>query len=121
MPLDTTNWPQTTEVVQDEVIEEATALLIRARALVARGWCRGVPARNFIGISVGPRSGHATAWCMSGALNAAALVESDLDRRNAKCRLIAAIGGVSLAAFNDTQETVEPVLAAFDHAIAGAA
>jgi hypothetical protein len=116
MPLDQTNWTQPTEVV-----DEATALLIRARALVARGWCRGVPARNFIGFSVGPRSRHATAWCMSGALYAAALVESDLDRRNAQCRLIAAIGGGDITDFNDTQETVEPVLAAFDHAIAGAA
>lgn len=112
MPLDDTQWPIT------EVADETTTLLIRARALVARGWCRGVPARNFLGFSVSPRSRHATAWCMSGALCAAALVESDLDRRNAQCRLIAAIGGVSVADFNDTQETVEPILAAFDRAIA---
>jgi hypothetical protein len=56
---------------------------------------------------------------MSGALSAAALGISDLDRRRALHRLVAAIGGEILWQFNDRQETVEPVLAAFDRAIAG--
>jgi hypothetical protein len=55
---------------------------------------------------------------MSGALDAAALIASDRDRRNARCRLRAAIGGENIGDFNDHQETVEPVLAAFDRAIA---
>jgi hypothetical protein len=114
MPLDQTNWPST----ETEVTDEATALLIRARALVARGWCRGARASSLLGFRVSPYSSRAVAWCMSGALEAAALTESDLDRRRAHCRLRAAIGGISVADFNDTQETVEPVLAAFDRAIA---
>jgi hypothetical protein len=115
MPLDQTNWtPPDAEIVHDE----ATALLIRARALVARGWCRGASASGLLGFRVSPYSSRAVAWCMSGALEAAALIAADLDRHRARCRLLAAIGGVPVADFNDTQETVEPVLAAFDRAIA---
>lgn len=113
MPLDDTNWPATIEV------DEATALLVRARALVARGWCRGTEARTYFGYLVSPYSEWAVKWCMSGALEAAALIASDLERRRARCRLIDAIGGISIADFNDAQETIEPVLAAFDRAIAG--
>jgi len=113
MPLDITNWPSSTTET-----DEATALLIRARALVARGWCRGAAARNRFGFRVCPLSSGAVAWCASGALEAAALVVSDLDRRHAWVRLRSAIGGASIHAFNDTQETVEPILAAFDRAIA---
>jgi hypothetical protein len=115
MPLDDTNWPQTTGT---EVTDEATALLIRARALVARGWCRKAAARSRFGFRVSPYSRSAIAWCAAGAVQAAAFVTSDLDRRSAHYRLIAAIDGEILSRFNDSQETVEPVLAAFDRAIA---
>jgi hypothetical protein len=114
MPLDTTNWP----TIETEVTDEATALLVRARALVARGWCRGADARNPLGFKVGPYSRWASRWCMSGALDAAALIASDLDRRFARRRRRAAIDGEYLPEFNDRQTTVEPVLAAFDRAIA---
>lgn len=113
MPLDDVNWPES-KTRPDEV----TALLIRARALVARGWCRGANASDMFGFRVSPYSRHAVAWCMGGALSAAALTASDLDRRNAQCRLIVAIGCASVPDFNDAQKTVEPVLAAFDRAIA---
>jgi hypothetical protein len=49
---------------------------------------------------------------------AARLTASDLIWHCARARLIAAIGGEYLGEFNDRQETVEPVLAAFDRAIA---
>jgi len=41
-----------------------------------------------------------------------------MHRRRAQGRLIAAISGETLWEFNDAQPTVEPVLAAFDRAIA---
>jgi hypothetical protein len=111
MPLDTTNRPET------EITDEATALLIRARGFVERGWCRGVPARNFLEWPVTPGSKWATRWCAGSALLAARMTASDLAWRRARIRLVAAIGGEHLPEFNDRQETVEPVLAAFDKAI----
>jgi hypothetical protein len=114
MPLDSTSWSLPAEVSTDD---EATALLIRARALLERGWCRRTAARNFFGFAVGPYSDRATSWCAGGALDAARLSASDLVLRRARNRLIAAIGGEALATFNDLQKTVEPVLAAFDKAI----
>jgi len=116
MPLDDTNW-----VAPATEIDETTTLLIRARALLVRGWCRGTPARSRLGVQVSPLSRRAVAWCAGGALFAARLTASGLDYHRAAARLIAAIGGVSVADFNDTQETVEPVLAAFDRAIGAAA
>jgi hypothetical protein len=125
MPLDQMNWTQIAGNDADEqaldgaiCTDPATDLLIRARGLLERGWCRGAHARNLIGFKVSPYSRHATAWCASGALYAAALIASDLDRRRANIRLIAAIEGEYLTDFNDRQRTVEPVLAAFDRAIA---
>jgi hypothetical protein len=116
MPLDEMNWPapSTTETV---VIDGPTTFLIRARALLASGWCRHAQARNFLGFQVSPYSRWATCWCASGAFRAAATGVSDADRRRAQARLIVAIGGETLWEFNDRQETVEPVLAAFDRAI----
>jgi hypothetical protein len=111
MSLDTPNWP----TIETEV--EATALLVRARGFLEHGWCRHTSARNFFGMSVSAYSRWATAWCANGALRAARLTASDLVRRRAGIRLTAAIGGC-LSDFNDAQETVEPVLAAFDRAIA---
>jgi hypothetical protein len=113
MPLDAIGWLTSTTID-----DEATALLIRARALIERGWCRRVFARNLLGFQVSSYSRWATSWCASGALDAAALVASDMDRRRARCRLLNAIGGETIGDFNDRQKNVEPVLAAFDRAIA---
>jgi hypothetical protein len=96
---------------------EATALLIRARSLLERGWCRGVPAIDAEGWMVHPVSEKAIAWCASGALIAAGWCRTDLDHP-AIHRLSAAMDG-SICGFNDRQESVEPILAAFDRAIAG--
>jgi hypothetical protein len=116
MPLDDTNWP----TIETEVVDEATALLIRARALVARGWCRWTEARNLLGFQVSPYSRWASRWCPRGALKAARLGASQFDHNHALCRLVAAMGEF-IAEFNDRQETVEAVLAAFDRAIAAGA
>jgi hypothetical protein len=111
MPLDDTNWSKTVET------DETTELLIRARGFIERGWCRGVLARDETGISeVDPTSARTVAWCIYGAMDAAGVpVDSS---HPAYRRLMGAIGGECVADFNNRQETVEPVLAAFDRAIA---
>jgi hypothetical protein len=112
MLLDDTNW----SVPSTEVIEETTALLIRARSFLVRGWCRGAHARDAADDEVMPTSERAVAWCMFGALVAAGW-DIRHTRHPAYHRLSAATNDEG-AAFNDRQTTVEPVLAAFDRAIA---
>ena len=108
MPFDA-NIPPTTE------IDETTTLLIRARGFLERGWCRWMQAHDNIGISTEPTSKRAVAWCAFGALFAAGVPDSDL--HPAVRRLAAAIDGENICQFNNRQETVEPVLAAFNRAI----
>lgn len=121
--------------------DETTALLIRARGFLERGWCQGAAARNAEGESVSALSEDAVAWCAVGAMEVAGLptirgtLYDDInDTRRGKIksgspvvipdkqhpafrRLRTAIGGSHIAVFSDAQETVEPVLAAFDRAI----
>jgi hypothetical protein len=108
------------------MIDQTTALLIRARSFVERGWCRGTFAANSEGWSVEPTDEDAVRWCARAAVDAAAgqIVGGD---HPAFRRLAAAIGvdGIyaadfaeAVADFNDRQETAEPILAAFDRAIA---
>jgi hypothetical protein len=124
MPLDDTNWiapgghstgkaaPTQTEV------DPTTALLVRARGFIERGWCRWVFAQDTTGCDVVSTSEYAIAWCANGALFAAGLLRDGYNWNPAVLRLEAAIGGEEIHAFNNRQETVEPVLAAFDRAIA---
>jgi hypothetical protein len=98
--------------------DETTELLIRARGLLARGWCRDRSALDADGDAVHPRSPRAVAWCIYGALIASGMTDyRHWPELPAAVRLKAVIGG-SLVVFNEAQETVEPVLAAFDRAIA---
>jgi hypothetical protein len=100
--------------------EEATELLIRARGFIERGWCRFAFAQDAAGNEVSPLDVQAVAWCAWGALFAAGLPETHRTRHPAFHRLRAAIdGNEPIGVFNTQQETVEPVLAAFDRAIAG--
>jgi hypothetical protein len=130
MPLDVTNWcsGDTAQVVAISGTEQTrqggerppqtdptTALLVRARSLLERGWCRKVLARNADGNRVEPTSIRAVAWCMYGAVDAA--VGAPVYTHPAFDRLRAAIGGEDIGGFNNRQETVEPILAAFDRAI----
>jgi hypothetical protein len=117
MPLDDTNWSPDTQ------IDEATALLIRARGFLERGWCRWAQAKDAGGNYTEPTSERAVAWCAYGALLAAGLHERGYGNDGygndpAVKRLQAATGNWSIGGFNNRQETVEPVLAAFDRAIA---
>jgi hypothetical protein len=112
MPLDDSNFPQITD------IDETTALLIRARGFIERGWCRLTVALSANGFVTGPTSGDAAAWCMYGSLFAAGVPQAGYSEHSAVLRLESAIGGENVCIFNNRQETVEPVLAAFDRAIA---
>lgn len=97
--------------------DETTALLIRARGFIERGWCRLAYAKDANGNAVDPKSGAAVAWCMHGALEAAKTSDDAWFR--AVDRLTAHTDGIEdFCDFNNAQETVEPVLAAFDRAIA---
>jgi hypothetical protein len=101
----------------------ATPALIRARGFVERGWCRGAEARDADGNSVRPRDDRAIAWCAYGALVKAVVPPSMMcagigDGHPVYRRFVDAIDGENIGDFNDRQETVQPVLAAFDRAIA---
>ncbi len=128
MPLDDTNFPTQIVGVIDETTallppqaasDAATRLLIRARGFIERGWCRYVQAEDAAGYGVNPTSKRAVAWCASGALLSAGVPDGpDYIAHPAVHRLEAAIGGEPIHKFNNRQETFEPVLAAFDRAIA---
>jgi hypothetical protein len=98
------------------MIDETTDLLIRARGFIERGWCRGTFARDVNGNPVTSTDPSAAGWCMYGALEAAG--RGVIDSR-AILRLSRETDGVLIDFFNNRQKTVEPVLAAFDRAIAG--
>lgn len=51
-----------------EKLPEDEQLLVRAAALVARGWCRRAPAEDWRGRPVDPRSASACRWSPLGAL-----------------------------------------------------
>jgi hypothetical protein len=99
---------------------DATELLIKARALVERGWCRGKLAVDANGEEVDVASEQAVAWDAIGAIR---LLEISMGHRPASealRRLTIAVGPIWkwVGAFNDDQESVYPILAAFDRAIA---
>ena len=108
MPLDDTNWSAST-------VDPTTALLIRARSFLERGWCQRTLALDATAQMVDPTSKRAVAWCAMGALYAAGV--PGYRRHPAVDRLTAVIGDDDICDFNNHQETVEPILAAFDRAI----
>lgn len=87
-----------------------------ARALVERGWCQGVLARNKNGKKCGHRSKHAVCFCALGALYRGGLEYwSDRFLHDAAEKL----GAVNPVCFNDAPgRTQAEVLALFDEAIA---
>ncbi len=97
--------------------DDTTALLIRARGFIERGWCRET-GQDANGELVQARSERAVAWCAVGALMAAGVDNKGFWDHPATLRFVAAIDGMSIPDFNDAQSTVGPVLAAFDRAIA---
>jgi hypothetical protein len=114
MPLDSTNWAEIE-------VDEPTALLIRAREFIERGWCQYFYARSRLGIPVSPTFRWAASWCALGAIRAATSNATPPEVHEACDRLRSAMGLVDIIVFNDRQKNVEPVLAAFDRAIAAPA
>jgi hypothetical protein len=98
--------------------DEATDLLIRARGFIERGWCRYTFARDAEGRAVWVTDKEAVEWCPLGALFIAGMSFMPPFEHPAFLRLNAAVDGENIVRFNNHQETVEPVLAAFDRAIA---
>jgi hypothetical protein len=97
--------------------DETTELLIRARGFIECGWCTNAQARDAEGTPVPPRSDSAVSWCTYGAPVAAGMPNGTITHP-AFVRLDSSIEGAErIAFFNNTQKTVEPVLAAFDRAI----
>jgi hypothetical protein len=99
---------------------DATWPLIRARSFLERGWCRDMGEVDENGVEVRATSERAIAWCLVGALDAAGIpyLYHEHGPHPAYKRLKDAIGDERPLDFNARQETVEPVLAAFDRAIA---
>lgn len=97
----------------------ALEVLRRARARLAQpgAWTKDFDARNAAGEPVDADCPEATCWCAWGAV----IVESGGDYGAAIEELAWALSTpreARISAFNDAQETVEPVLAMFDRAIA---
>lgn len=89
------------------------AVLVAARALVAKGWCQDVYARDADGREVDPKSSNAVAWCALGALRAVS------GRWQNTIRLVELGLKMGLTNFNDEPGcTQERVLALYDEAIA---
>jgi hypothetical protein len=101
--------------------DAATNLLLRARSLLERGWCRDMGAVDENGVEVRATNERAVAWCLIGALDAAGIpyLYHQHGPHPAYQRLKDAIGEERPMDFNARQETVEPVLAVFDRAIRG--
>lgn len=99
--------------------DAATELLILARSLLLRGWCRDKAAVDSNGVEVHPTSDRAIAWCALAALDAAGIpyLYDQHGPHPVYRRLQDQIGPERLMDFNARQETVEPVLAVFDRAI----
>lgn len=121
-------------------VKESTRVLQRARALVDKGWCKGVSATNAEHIGVHPLDDEAVCWCAGGAIDRAAVdlnailatsylarerLEASIDRHSPDIREIRENAGydpcdliMTVIAFNDRDGTTkEEVLRMFDLAI----
>lgn len=90
-------------------------ILIRARALVARGWTQRTNARDETGRPTDPRGPDAVCWCLSGAVHRVAPDAA----RHAYQLLCKALDSPWAVDWNDTPgRTQAEVLELFDRAIA---
>ena len=90
--------------------------LIKARALIEKGWAQGAFAKDKYGETVGTTDPTACQWCATGALMAIVGKEA----RYSYCvKLLEEILQQSIIIFNDSRcRTKEEVLALYDKAIA---
>jgi hypothetical protein len=96
-----------------------TQLLIDAKQLlIDKGWCTKCLAVDRYGRDISHNSPQAVGFCALGAIFRAAHDRRHITLENAPFeRLQIAMGG-NIPVFNNRQTSVEPVLAAFDRAIA---
>jgi hypothetical protein len=100
-------------MTKTEKARETRRVLIAARRLIRKGWCKGAVARAKGGDMVDAGSPRAVRWCLMGAL---LRVAPGAGWR--QCALLHnAIGCESLAGWNDARRTKAPVLAALDRMI----
>ena len=100
-------------------LDDVTKLLIEGRARIERGWTTYAQGRDKDGNEVDPCSETAVAWCAYGALCAA--FGDDIPGNHPAAERLMKVGmkGEPWAFFNNRQSSPEPVLDAFDRAIAG--
>lgn len=92
-----------------------STILKKARALIAKGWCKNHLAVDANGDPRPSESPKAVAWCAVGAIYRAGGAANA--RYSARAFLDNAADGDVLV-LNDTSRTRRPVLRAFDRAIA---
>lgn len=91
--------------------------LRRARAFIAKGFCKHHLAINNDGVEVDPRSPAAVAWCVYGALDAAG---AD-DTADGWLQAVVPYSGSLVAYNNHPRRTQKQMLRLFDQALALAA
>lgn len=107
-------------------MSETAEILKKAKALlVEKGWTKECYARGADGEYRLPTSPEATCFCVFGAVQAAdgADESCDLSPEGWQARRVLTLAAVTrgylhVPWFNDAQESVEPILALFDDAIA---
>lgn len=97
-------------------------VLIAARAKIDRGWCKGAWAQDSMGRACGATSQRAQSWCLLGAVLAAEGHGGNWLETHTPPALFALqdanpVGG-PWPLWNDAQESVRPILALLNHAIA---
>jgi hypothetical protein len=116
MPLDGTGYETTKEYI---VLDWLT----RARELIAKGWCKGVAARNARGKPIELIHSSATKFCAMGALyRVTGFDPKEGSVENNECWVLAisSLGykhTSQLTTFNDASPSRVRVLAMFDRAI----
>ena len=75
---------------------------------IQKGWCKIYAASDSSGNPVDPWAGNAASWCIVGAIYAAMREDSITEEEGRK---IAAYFGAGGLAWNDAQESAEPIIA----------
>lgn len=98
--------------------QELRDLLVRARELIAQGWCQADLATNSRGTACDYRSPNAARFCVVGALLRASRPDGRILHQRAIDHLRAVLG-ISPIRFNDLPTATQgDVLQLFDDAIA---
>jgi hypothetical protein len=98
---------------------EILKVLVRAKNLIAKGWCRGADARDENNRPIPPTDRRACKFCARGAVRRC--IEPGMGHRESSVFniLLQSIEGeyYSLVTFNDSRRDRRPVLSAFRKAI----